>query len=153
MGRNSQSAEGKRLLDPNGPRLVFGILCKPFKRMAGTTRLELATSAVTVRCRGASPCVFKHLDDVQSTKKRPFGTRCPRDAPKSWRLPSFAGLRLSFADRAVFTRIRCSHGHGIPWQRTSLTPAGPLTAILCIFAGRSGAPTLQFSKSNHPDAL
>ena len=37
----------KRLLDPNGPRLFFGVLCKPFKRMAGTTRLELATSAVT----------------------------------------------------------------------------------------------------------
>jgi hypothetical protein len=37
----------KRLLDPNGPRLFFGVLCKPFKGMAGTTRLELATSAVT----------------------------------------------------------------------------------------------------------
>jgi|CZKY01.1.fsa_nt_gi hypothetical protein len=37
----------KRLLDPNGPRSVFGVICKPFKRMAGTTRLELATSAVT----------------------------------------------------------------------------------------------------------
>src|ERR1022692_2858368 len=47
MGRNSESADRKRLLDPNGPRSVFGILCKPFKRMAGTTRLELATSAVT----------------------------------------------------------------------------------------------------------
>src|SRR5271156_6988828 len=47
MGRNSESADGKRLLDPNGPRSVFGVLRKPFKRMAGTTRLELATSAVT----------------------------------------------------------------------------------------------------------
>ena len=37
----------KRLLDPNGPRSVFGVLCKPFKRMAGTTGLEPATSAVT----------------------------------------------------------------------------------------------------------
>jgi hypothetical protein len=28
-------------------RIVFGGRCKPFKGMAGTTRLELATSAVT----------------------------------------------------------------------------------------------------------
>src|ERR1700690_3996180 len=47
MGRNSESADGKLLLDPNGPRLVFGVLCKPFKRMAGTTGLEPAASAVT----------------------------------------------------------------------------------------------------------
>ena len=38
---------GKRLLDPSGPRSVFGVLCKPFKRMAGTTGLEPAASAVT----------------------------------------------------------------------------------------------------------
>ena len=37
----------KRLLDPNGPRLLLLVPCKQFKRMAGTTRLELATSAVT----------------------------------------------------------------------------------------------------------
>ena len=37
----------KRLLDPNGPRLLLLVPCKPFKGMAGTTRLELATSAVT----------------------------------------------------------------------------------------------------------
>ena len=37
----------KSLLDPNGPRLFFGVLCKPFKRMAGTTGLEPAASAVT----------------------------------------------------------------------------------------------------------
>src|SRR5260221_6285295 len=37
----------RKRLDPNGPKLVFGVLSKPFKRMAGTTRLELATSAVT----------------------------------------------------------------------------------------------------------
>ncbi len=36
-----------RLLDPNGPRLVFEGLCKLLKKLAGTTRLELATSAVT----------------------------------------------------------------------------------------------------------
>ena len=36
-----------RLLDPIGPRPFGGVLCKPFKGMAGTTRLELATSAVT----------------------------------------------------------------------------------------------------------
>src|SRR3984957_17090159 len=47
MGRKRESADGKRLLDPNGPRLVFGVLCKPFKRMAGTTGLEPAASAVT----------------------------------------------------------------------------------------------------------
>ena len=47
MGRNSESADGKRLLDPNGPRSVFGVLCKPFKGMAGTTGLEPAASAVT----------------------------------------------------------------------------------------------------------
>jgi len=35
MGRNSESADGKRLLDPNGPRSVFGVLCKPFKRIGG----------------------------------------------------------------------------------------------------------------------
>ena len=34
-------------MDPIGPKSVFGMSCKPFKRMAGTTRLELATSAVT----------------------------------------------------------------------------------------------------------
>jgi hypothetical protein len=43
------SGQPEILFDPNGPRLLFGISCKPFKRMAGTTRLELATSAVTVR--------------------------------------------------------------------------------------------------------
>jgi hypothetical protein len=48
MGETANRQMQKRLLDPNGPRLFFGVLCKPFKRMAGTTRLELATSAVTV---------------------------------------------------------------------------------------------------------
>jgi hypothetical protein len=39
---------GRRsLLDPNGPRLFLVSLCKPFKRMAGTTGLEPAASAVT----------------------------------------------------------------------------------------------------------
>src|ERR1700722_19326670 len=47
MARNSESADGKRLLDPNGPRLFLEGLCKPFKRMAGTTGLEPAASAVT----------------------------------------------------------------------------------------------------------
>ena len=37
----------KSLLDPNGPRLIFWGFCKPFKRMAGTTGLEPAASAVT----------------------------------------------------------------------------------------------------------
>jgi hypothetical protein len=49
-GRNGLVCRcGNALLDPNGPRLFFGVLCKPFKEMAGTTRLELATSAVTVQ--------------------------------------------------------------------------------------------------------
>ena len=34
-------------MDPNGPRLFLEGLCKPFKRMAGTTGLEPAASAVT----------------------------------------------------------------------------------------------------------
>ena len=37
----------KLLLDPNGPTLLLLVLCKPFKRMAGTTGLEPAASAVT----------------------------------------------------------------------------------------------------------
>ena len=37
----------ERLLDPNRPRLFLRVLRKPFKRMAGTTGLEPATSAVT----------------------------------------------------------------------------------------------------------
>jgi hypothetical protein len=68
------------------------------KGMAGTTGLEPAASAVTVRFRGDSPCVFSHLDDVQITKKRPFGARCPQDAPKPWPLPCLADLRLPFAN-------------------------------------------------------
>jgi hypothetical protein len=39
----------QELMDPNGPRLFFGVLCKPFKRMAGTTGLEPAASAVTAK--------------------------------------------------------------------------------------------------------
>jgi hypothetical protein len=38
---------GGVLLDPNGPRLFLVGLRKPFKRMAGTTGLEPAASAVT----------------------------------------------------------------------------------------------------------
>jgi hypothetical protein len=34
-------------MDPNGPRLFLVGLRKPFKRMAGTTGLEPAASAVT----------------------------------------------------------------------------------------------------------
>ena len=37
----------KRLLGPNGPGFCLGTFCKPFKRMAGTTGLEPAASAVT----------------------------------------------------------------------------------------------------------
>ena len=66
MGRNSESADGKRLLDPNGPRLVFGVLCKPFKGMAGTTRLELATSAVTVRGLQVLSTTWKSTDGTAS---------------------------------------------------------------------------------------
>jgi hypothetical protein len=47
MGGTTVRQMWKRLLDPNGPRLFFGVLCKPFKRMAGTTGLEPAASAVT----------------------------------------------------------------------------------------------------------
>src|SRR6202162_414847 len=66
MGRNSESADGKRLLDPNGPRLVFGVLCKPFKGMAGTTRLELATSAVTVSGLQVLSTTWKSTDGAAS---------------------------------------------------------------------------------------
>jgi hypothetical protein len=34
-GRNSESADGKRLLDPNGPRSFLEGLCKPFKKWRG----------------------------------------------------------------------------------------------------------------------
>src|ERR1700678_3057742 len=47
IGRKNAWAGGKLLLDPNRPRLIFELLCKPFKRMAGTTGLEPAASAVT----------------------------------------------------------------------------------------------------------
>ena len=50
--------------------------------MAGTTGLEPAASAVTVRFQVLSQCVFNGLDDVQTTKKRPFGACCPRVAPQ-----------------------------------------------------------------------
>jgi hypothetical protein len=43
-GRNGKTGRCGSLI---GPKMFFGVLCKPFKRMAGTTRLELATSAVT----------------------------------------------------------------------------------------------------------
>jgi len=38
----------KRLLDPNGPRSIFLVAGKPFRRAAGTTGLEPAASAVTI---------------------------------------------------------------------------------------------------------
>src|SRR5216684_4310790 len=46
-GAKQRIGRWEDFLDPNGPRSVFGVLCKPFKRMAGTTGLEPAASAVT----------------------------------------------------------------------------------------------------------
>ena len=77
--------------------------------MAGTTGLEPAASAVTVRFRVYRPCVFNILDNVQTPKKRPFGACCPRVAPEFWPLPFLADFRLSFANRLVFIQIFAGH--------------------------------------------
>ena len=45
-GQN-MSDSSKVLIEPKRTQIVFGGLCKPFKRMAGTTGLEPAASAVT----------------------------------------------------------------------------------------------------------
>jgi hypothetical protein len=45
-------------------------------------RREETASAVTVRFRAYRSCIFNDLDNVQTTKKRPFVACCPRVAPK-----------------------------------------------------------------------
>src|ERR1700719_3883052 len=50
--------------------------------MAGTTRLELATSAVTVRFWVTRSCIFSTLGDVEGVENSPFVATCPQDAPE-----------------------------------------------------------------------
>ena len=67
-------------MDPIGPKSVFGMSCKPFKRMAGTTRLELATSAVTGQRSNQLnyvPSLFQEVDGM----KLAFADKLLRDGP------------------------------------------------------------------------
>ena len=47
--RDGESADAEALIGPKRTQILSGVLCKPFKGMAGMTRLELATSAVTAK--------------------------------------------------------------------------------------------------------
>jgi integrase len=61
MGGRANRQMWRRLLDPNGPRSIFGVPCKPFKGMAGTTGLEPAASAVTAGRSPAGPRRIRRL--------------------------------------------------------------------------------------------
>jgi len=52
------------------------------KTMVSAAGFEPATHAFLAHFVATSQCVFNDLDDAQTTKKRPFGARCPRVAPR-----------------------------------------------------------------------
>jgi hypothetical protein len=69
MGGTANRQMQKCLLDPNGPRLLFGVLCKPLKGMAGDDETRTRDLCRDSGAGSGFTTTYKDRGDCQSTRK------------------------------------------------------------------------------------